>query len=380
MASVNISPNMLLPVPVVGVEIGPQWATDLNNCLNLVDIHDHSPGFGVQITPSGIDINSSLSFNNNNAIALKAVQFTPQGSTLPLVLGSLYEVGVDLYYTDGAGNVIRFTQSGSIAGATGTIAGLVSPASATYIPGDQTFVWQSNANTPANMDAASYIFRNLVSSSFGLTLEPPAAMSADYALVLPQLPPSVKIMTLDASGNMAAVLDIDNTTIIRTSNILSVAVDNIVDGVTLQSIADVISVRNGDREHNWELNGAYPGLSYPLTNIDAIFFAPYNITITEVWIYNGTAGASGTTEYDLLVASPGGGFTSILSTTGKITSAAASNIWTDSGSIVAPQTGVTKVVVSAPAVSAGQAIRFDLLQSMASPATDARIRIFYKQT
>ena len=130
-------------------------------------------------------------------------------------------------------------------------------------------------------------------------------------------------------------------------------------------------------EHSWELNGNYYRLTFPLTNIDSIFFAPRNITIHSVWIYNGTAGSSGTTTYDLKVANPGGGFTSILSTTGAIASTAASNIWTDSGVVVGPQTGVTKPVVATSAITAGQAIRFDVLSSMATPATDARIRIFY---
>jgi hypothetical protein len=139
------------------------------------------------------------------------------------------------------------------------------------------------------------------------------------------------------------------------------------------------NIPNIEREHFFELNGNYPSLSFPLLNIDAIFFAPYALTITSVWIYNGDAGASGTTEYDLKVASSGGAFSSILSTTGKITSAAAAGVWTDSGSVIAAQTGVTKPVISVANISAGQAIKWDLIQSMTGSATDARIRIFYKQ-
>lgn len=137
---------------------------------------------------------------------------------------------------------------------------------------------------------------------------------------------------------------------------------------------------NTSREHNFELNGNYSGLTFPLLNIDAIFLAPYNLTIQSVWIYSGASGASGTTEYDLKVKSPGGAYATILSTTGKIASTAAADIYTDSGSVVGAQTGVTKPVISTAAITAGQAIKFDLIQSMATGATDARIRMYWQQT
>lgn len=132
------------------------------------------------------------------------------------------------------------------------------------------------------------------------------------------------------------------------------------------------------KEHAWELNGNYGALTAPLLNLDSIFIAPVDVVITSVWIYNGTAGSSGTTEFDLKVASSGGAFTSILSTTGQITSSAASGVWTDDGSVIAAQTGVTKPVLSVTSISAGQAVRFDMLQRMFGAAADARIRIFYR--
>lgn len=132
-------------------------------------------------------------------------------------------------------------------------------------------------------------------------------------------------------------------------------------------------------ENSWELNGTYSSLTFPLLDIDAIFLAPYTINIDSVWIYNGNAGSGGTTEFDLKVANPGGVFSTILSTTGKITSAAAASIWTDSGSVVGAQTGVTKPVVSTAVITAGQAVKWDLLTSMTGSPTDARIRIYYSK-
>lgn len=233
--AVNISTYMSLPIPIVGQEPGPTYAFDVNSCLTIVDSHNHVAGAGQQIPPSGLNINSDLTFLNNNATNLRSVRFQSQGSPLALVsdLGCLYESGVDLYYNDGNGNQIRITQSGSIAGAGGSITGLVSPASATYIPGSTVFVWQSDANVAANMDAGSYIFRNLTVSSFGLTLSPPS-LSSNYTITLPTLPATTKILRIDNAGNISSTLDVDNSTIEISSNNLQIKDQ----GVTAAKIAN----------------------------------------------------------------------------------------------------------------------------------------------
>lgn len=204
MSDFNVSNNMSLPIPVTGVDPGPDWANNLNACLTIVDGHNHSPGSGVQIVPSGININSDLSFGVHNAVMLRSANFSVQPAPLALGtdVGCLYVSGVDLYFNDELGNQVRITQSGGVAGSPGSIAGLASPASATYVAGSQTFVWQSAANTPANMDNGSVILRNLVANSKGLTLNPPAAMGSDYSITLPTLPSVLEVLTLDNSGNM----------------------------------------------------------------------------------------------------------------------------------------------------------------------------------
>ncbi len=199
---------MLLPIPSVGVDPGPQYAEDINSCLTIIDQHNHEPGSGVQITPSGLDINSDLSFSNSNAINLRTVRFQSQGAPLSAAadVGCLYEVSNDLFFNDGLGNQVRITQSGGVAGTPGSISGLVSPASASYSVLDQTFIWQSAANTPANLDAASVIFRNLVANSKGLTVSPPAAMSLDFNITLPNVPVASSFLTIDPAGSMTATV------------------------------------------------------------------------------------------------------------------------------------------------------------------------------
>lgn len=206
MAGENNSANMSMPVPGVGITTGPTYATDINNCLTILDSHDHSAGKGVPVTPAGLNISSDLSFLSNNATALRSIRFTVQGSLFSLAadVGALYINGVDLYYRDISGNNVRITSAGAVAGTPGSISNLVAPASATYVPGSSTFVWQSNALTPANMDAAAYIFRNLSASSFGLTLNPPTAMGADSSITLPTVPGVTSFLTIDASGNIGS--------------------------------------------------------------------------------------------------------------------------------------------------------------------------------
>lgn len=222
----NLSPNMSLPVPIPSTTIGPDWASDINACLGILDSHNHTPGFGVQIPTAGLNINADLSFNGFGARNLLAVSFLSQPTPFAGVapnLSTIYSVNGELYWNDGIGNQVKITQSGSVTGATGTITGLPSgTAGAAYISGNQTFVFSSATLTPANLDGASIILRDLVANAFGLTLSPPASMTSSYSITLPQLPgTSGNFLTMDTSGNISATVGVDNTTIKIASNKLS---------------------------------------------------------------------------------------------------------------------------------------------------------------
>lgn len=237
MAFETISPNMNLPVPGVSLTDGPQWATDVNSCLTIIDGHTHASGSGVQVTPDGLNINADLSLNINNLINGRSVRFKPQGSPLSGAadLGCLYESGVDLYFNDGSGNQVRITQAGGVAGSPGSIANLASPASATYVGGNGSFVWQQSANTSADMDFGSAIMRNDTANSKAVTLSPAASLGTNYSLTLPLLPLAQQFMTLDSSGNMAAPWAVDNSTLeIASSTTLQVKDQ----GITAAKIAN----------------------------------------------------------------------------------------------------------------------------------------------
>ena len=203
-----ISPNMDLPVPVVSTTPGPEYAVNVNDCLTTIDAHDHTTGSGVPITPAALNINATVPFGGNNATQLRTARFNAQGAPLTgsasADINCIYFAGVDMYANDGSGNTVRITQSGGVAGSPGSISNLTAPASAAYVAVSQTFVWQSGASTPANIDGASYIYRNLSVNSKGLTLSPPNAMAADYSLTLPAVPASTSFMTLTNGGVMGA--------------------------------------------------------------------------------------------------------------------------------------------------------------------------------
>ncbi len=198
---------MNLVISTVAVAPGPDWANNTNADLSIIDGHDHSVGKGVQISPAGLNISSDLPFLGNNATGLRSVRFNPQGSPISGVadLGALSVSGVDLYYNDVSGNQIRITASGGVAGSPGSIGSLTPPASVTYVSGNQTFVFQSNVNTPANLDGGSVILRNITANSKGLTLSPPNAMGADYAITLPALPATTSYVTIDNAGSEGTV-------------------------------------------------------------------------------------------------------------------------------------------------------------------------------
>lgn len=212
MSNYYVSPNMSLPIPVPTVDTGPDWANNLNGCLNTIDAHTHNSGSGVQVTPSGLNLNADVTFLTNNAIALRSVRFNANLAPLALAadLGCLYESGVDLYYNDGNGNQIRITQSGSVAGASGTITGLPSgTASAAFSAGTGTFIFQQATSTAANMDAGTLIVRYPGSyptpSGNYIAIQAPSALSSGYALTLPSLPAQTNVVTLGTSGILSSI-------------------------------------------------------------------------------------------------------------------------------------------------------------------------------
>jgi len=109
------TPNMLLSLPTVTVTIGPDWATQLNAALEVIDLHDHSSDKGVKITPAGLNINTDLNVNNNIFYNFKAIKLQNQDTALTgsSNANSIYTVAGNLYYTNGSGSSVQLTDGGA---------------------------------------------------------------------------------------------------------------------------------------------------------------------------------------------------------------------------------------------------------------------------
>jgi len=236
MANTTISPNMSLPLPTIGQDPGPDYALNVNASLTLLDQHDHSFGKGVQITPSGMNINSTLSLNNNILSIAQAVTFQAQSaaSTLPQGLsvapGGESPPQQDLFYTPNTGIPIQITKNGIVNATVASIPG------ESYAAG--TFFWTQTQDSlptnPASFDIGQITLRpNISSTSFGVTLVPPS--TSTYNFVFPgSLPASTKFLTIDNAGNVGDNTDVDNSTIVITSNTIKVPSG----GITTTQIAN----------------------------------------------------------------------------------------------------------------------------------------------
>lgn len=205
MSNTTISPNMNLPVPTVSTDPGPDWANNVVACLSIIDGHNHSLGEGVQIGTNGINITADFPQNNNNLTLVRSLRFNPQSAPIsnPTDLGCLFESGVDLYYIDGSGNLVRITQSGTVTGSTGTITGLPSGTASASFAGS-TFTFDSATNTPAQMAVGPLIIGQNILNSKTVTISPSSSQASNYALVFPIALPSVQsTIVSDNAGNLS---------------------------------------------------------------------------------------------------------------------------------------------------------------------------------
>lgn len=209
--SITNSPNMTLPIPGVGTELGPAYAFDIDNCLTLIDSHDHTPGRGVQITPAGININVNLPFNGNSATSLLNTVFNAQSTAtsvlqaLSVAPGSEITPLQDLWYTDSAGNKVQITSNGALAAVSTTVQGI------SYALGTFAFrqTQDSLPTTPANLDAGSVTIRPTTAGTpFGVTLSPSGGISSLYTLTLPLPVVQTSFVTQDPSGVLSGSVPI----------------------------------------------------------------------------------------------------------------------------------------------------------------------------
>lgn len=138
----------------------------------------------------------------------------------------------------------------------------------------------------------------------------------------------------------------------------------------------------GHRSHEIKeffINGRYGGASAQ-NGLDGLAIFQFDAEIFNIYIFGNVQGSGGTTELDIKHASdPGGAFTSIFSTTPKITSSASNFSWIGIGDTVSGCTA--PVLTSSPdsyEVSAGDAIRIDLISAQTGNAENCGIIVHYR--
>ena len=303
------SANMGLQIPTIGVDSGLAWEQAINSNTGIIDQHNHTPGFGNPITPSGININADLLFNGYNATLLRSDRFQVQSTLLSQAsdIGCIYVSGVDLYYNDISGNKIKLTSGGAVnATSTGISSGT---ASASFV--SSTLVVNAAATTPANIQSASILLGNTgVAGSKYLSLSPPSALAANYALVLPTVPSVTSIMALDTSGNMSAPYTVDNSTIEISTNIIKVKPQGITNtelaanavetvnilpqSVTSDVLASTVGDNSGSVGYQRVTSGSYTTIATTVVGFSGnrsvlVSFQPDGTSTNESYLHSTTA-------------------------------------------------------------------------------------------
>lgn len=325
---------MALPLPIPGVDPGPDYALNNNVCFTLIDQHNHTTGKGVAVPPAGLNINTDLTFQNQNATTLRSARFNIQGSLLSgaLDLGCCYVSGVDLYFNDVNGNQVRLTASGAVAGTPGSIANLVSPASATYVSGTPAFVFQSDVSTPANLDGGSLTIRQVVASAHGVTLASPNSLAANYQWTWPASLPGggIRLVNVNSSGQLGSSWEFDGSTIGLSGDLVQVQPQ----GVTATQIANA-TITGTQLSSNIDL----PGKHATAGSQDIVVSA--NPATNGLQIVRGNVGVTGTINV-------GEGFSVVHNGTGHYTL-----IWSTSFAATAAVTVTSRSALVIPILDIG---------------------------
>lgn len=233
MAALPTVPNMGFSLAVPGTTLpfgvaaaGESWGELVNTGLSTIDQHDHTSGKGLRITPAAISIDAELDFNSEDLIGLRSTRFEAisLGDLGVSDIGALIVSGADLYYVDTAGNQVRMTSGGAVAGAPGSISGLAAPASASYSSGPKLFSFESDTDTVGGIACGPLVLTDSsIPSGFATTIQVPAGLAADYQLTLPgALPGHTQLATFSSAGVMAFSDVVDNSTLQLSSGVMSI--------------------------------------------------------------------------------------------------------------------------------------------------------------
>jgi hypothetical protein len=195
-----------ITLPVVGSTIGPTYATRVTDALQaLID------DIEAKITPDEIDINDDLDMSSSGQfyglVNLDRAAFNAQVAVLAAGNPTtVYTVGNELYFQDGAGNNVPITSGGSVAGAAGNITTTGTPA---YASSGVQLQWSGGDLEYRFIDDgtegyADLVFHDLEFRNGANTLTMSTLVTTDYDIIWPATGPSAAgILQTDASGNIS---------------------------------------------------------------------------------------------------------------------------------------------------------------------------------
>jgi len=261
-----ITPVMLIELPTPGVTgalgvapAGQSWMELQNAATSIIDIHDHSGnGKGLPIVATSIDINADLPFNGFSAVEVGSIGLEARGATMvgPYSLRA-YSYNGDFYFTNAGGTPVQITAGNSVAGAVGSISGMIPGTSVRYDSPTGSFIFEKASNVVAGIKAGP-LFLTDGAGAGGNTIgiSAPSGLAAGYSLTLPTaLPGATKLLTLSAAGAVASTIWVDGTTIqISGSSIVGKPV-----GQQISAAVDYTASTN--------VPTAVPGLTVTVTNV-----------------------------------------------------------------------------------------------------------------
>jgi hypothetical protein len=278
-----VTPLMNLTLPTVGPsgQVGPTFATNLNEAFELVDSHDHSTGKGTRISQNGINITGDLDINESNLLDVKSTRYDSQDTDLVGAsdVNCVYVVDGELVYNDASGTAVQITEAGSInVSSLGTIGGdySTSDASVIYTDSSKIFLFKQDGTKTADMAFGSiFMYENIAAANY-VKIKSAASLVANIEITLPAaLPGSTLPVTLSATGVLA-------TGQIATAQIADLA-------VTTAKIADLnvttakIAALNVTRA-KLEAVGQQISSSSGAFSTTALFTAPADVTNLTVTI------------------------------------------------------------------------------------------------
>lgn len=201
------STNMGLSLPTLQGDDGT-WDDQINASLALIDLHDHSSGKGVKVTPSGLNISNDLTFAGNAATNLKAAVFAAQVSYTTNLSLRVRTSDNELIFRNATGTDIQVTSgTGLNLSLIGGIAGDYAAASASlyYDDAAEAYRFLEAAPMPNSWSYVKAGGVDVYQHGSGVTtyvgLRGPGGLAASYNLTFPaSLPGSTLLRQVSSAG------------------------------------------------------------------------------------------------------------------------------------------------------------------------------------